>query len=398
MRTNNLKVLVVDDDLEWAKPFCENLEKIISAGHLSGANYDGYIFRYVTNQKDANRAVDEQTGEAFNLILLDLNYPLDDSVPIPIDRDTTKPLQGIHWLPELRRKQPKAAIVIVTSYPYEEDLKHVVAAIKSHRANDFVPKAATTRKSDIVNRIYLAIQNERQRQRLLLLEKEWPLLGGIRAAKVIEEDVSDLCAKQRQRMDRIAQRIASGDSSSIAAAPRIIQTEISADKKELDELIAMVDRRLSPGERKKESVNLVELIQDILLLYAPRLDEAGARAEGPDPRTKAEVSTFVGDLKTALHEVVTNAIESLACSARPKAERVANISIVHQAENPVIQVEDNGDGFSAEAIANLYKLGKTTRNPREHVGMGLYVARRAMIAIGGDMRAENRPDGVRPKP
>ena len=103
--------------------------------------------------------------------------------------------------------------------------------------------------------------------------------------------------------------------------------------------------------------------------------------------------TYIGDLKAALHEVITNAIESLACSKRPKVDRALSFAISLQEKKVLIEVSDNGGGFSDDALANLFKLGKTTRNPREHVGMGLYVARRAMYALGGDIIAENRSAG-----
>ena len=268
---------------------------------------------------------------------------------------------------------------------------NVVAAVRDHRADDFVPKTVIIR--DFCSRLAVAIQKARQRQRLLLLEKEWPLLGGIRAAKVIEEDVSGLRTKQHHRMDRIAQRIESGDRSAIAAAPDIIRAEMRAAEKELDELTEMMDRRLGIAEREKRTVDLGELMQDLLLLYERRLEEAGAKALGPDLRAKLEVSTYLGYLKAALHEVITNGIEALACSRQPAVDRTLTVTVGGQGANVVIQIEDTGDGFCDEALANLFKLGKTTRDPREHVGMGLYVARRAVYALGGDIKAENRPEG-----
>jgi signal transduction histidine kinase len=383
-----LDILVVDDDETWTRTFCDNL-RTIPPSDLAGAGFDELGIQHATNQEDADLVVSCAGATQFHLILLDLNYPRSPKGLLRLD--PRKPLQGMVWLPDLKRLQPKATIVILTGWAYEKDLLHAVEAIRDFHASDFLPKTAPFEA--IASRISIAMRNARQKQRLLLLEKEWPLLAGIRAAKVIEEDVSDLRSKQSHRLDRIAQRIESGDPSAIASAPDGIRAEIRAAAKELDEVAEMVDRRLNPGERKKESVDLAELTQDLLLLYDPRLEEAGAKAVAPDPRPKPEIVTYIGDLKAALHEVITNAIESLACSSQPKMDRKLEISITPQGGNAVIQVEDNGDGFSDEAVANLFKLGRTTRNPHEHVGMGLYVARRAMIALGGDIKAENRPEG-----
>ena len=392
----NLKILIVDDDKEWVDIFCANLETLSTPAKLAGGAYDRWEFHCVTNQRDANRAAKTAAERPYDLVILDLLYPLVAEKKMPIERDTKKPLQGMMWLPELRRLQPKATIVIATSFPEENDMLNVVQAIRQH-ADDFVPKSAGP--ETICSRLALAIQHQRQEQRLLLLEQEMPTLSGVRAAIVIAQDFSDALTKHMYRMDRIAQRIESGDSSAISAAPDSIRAESSSTAEEYDKITTMVDRRLSSGHRKPESVDLVQLIDDLLLLYDRRLEQAGASASGPALLGKAVVRTFVSDLKSALHEVIVNAIEAMACSRRTKkGNRKLDISIAAQNGNVVIQVEDNGDGFSDVALTNLFQKGKTGRNPQEHVGLGLYIARRAMTALGGDIKAEPRPDrGARVK-
>jgi signal transduction histidine kinase len=382
------ELLVIDDDVAWTRTLCDNL-RAVPLSDLAGSGFDDLGIEHVTNQEDADRIVLLPSTPQFHLILLDLNYPKAPCGPLRLDPN--QPLQGMVWLPELRRFQPNATIVILTAWAYEKELAHAVAAIRDYHANDFLPKTAPFK--DILARLSLAIQNARQRQRLLILDKELWLFGATRAARVFEQDVTDLLTRQHDRMDRIAQRIESGDSSAIAAAPDTIRAEMRAGRKELDELTGMMDRRLNPGGRLRQTVDVAELTQDLLLLYDPRLEAVGAKPVGPEPRAKLEVNTFLGDLKMALHEVITNAIEAMASSRRPRGGRTLRIALTSLEGNAVIQVEDNGEGFSHEAITNLFKLGKTTRDSREHVGMGLYVARRAMIAIGGDIKVESRPEG-----
>jgi len=381
------EILVVDDDESWTRTFCDNL-RAMALADWAGPAFDDLHVTHVTNQQEADRLIALSGTPQFHLILLDLNYP--KTLDGPLRLDPIQPLQGMVWLPELRHLQPKATIVILTAWAYEKELANAVAAIRDFHANDFVPKTAPF--TDIAGRLALAMQNARQRHRLLVLEREWPLAKS-RAAMVYAQDVADVFVALRGLADRIAQRIESGDPSSIENAPDDIRAEFRSATREIGELTDLMDRRLNPGGRRRELLNLGELLDDLLLQYEGWLDDAKARSIRRSSAENLSVVTLGCDLKVALHEVLANAVESLAISATPPGERVLLVAATRDKGDAVIQIEDNGEGFSNEALANLFKLGRTTRGAREHVGMGLYVARRAMIAIGGDLKAENRPDG-----
>jgi signal transduction histidine kinase len=384
-----LKVLVVDDDEVWAKTFCDNL-RTVPASDLAGPDYEGYEIKHVTNQVDVERVVANPEATPYDLVLQDLNYPKEPGGPIRLD--ATQPLQGIQWLPELRRLQPKAAIVILTAYAYEIELQNAaVAAIREHRANDFVPK--TVPFLHIIGRLTLGLQNARQRQKLLLIAKEWKALKGCGAARVYAQDVSDLISNTRLLMDRLAQRIESGDPTAIASAPEDMRNKLRLATKELNELTERIDLRLTNGQGEKQSLNLPELVQLLLDDYAPWIEQTNAKTIRPAHKPKLCITTLVVDLKMALHEVIANAIESLSDSARLPHDRLLNIAITEHEGSAIIDVEDNGDGFANEALANLFKPGFTTRDTRQHPGMGLYVARRMMYAVGGDIKVENIASG-----
>lgn len=381
------EILVVDDDETWARTFCDNL-KTIPPADLAGPGFDDFAIQILTNQLDADRIISLPSAPQFHLILLDLNYPKTTGGPVRLD--PSEPLQGMLWLPELRRLQPKATIVILTAWAMERDLLSAVAAIRDYHANDFVPKTAPFR--DIASRVSLALQNARQRQRMLVLLKQWAVAQS-KAAMVYTLDIADILRNLRQLMDRTAQRIESGDSSAIAAAPDAIRGEFRSAIGELEHLTRVIDVRLNPGGRRTQCIDLADLARDLTLFYDAWLESAKAKAAEVAASPKCSVTTFVGELQMALHEVIGNAIESLADSRRPGRERLLAITVGADNGGAVIQIEDNGDGFSDEALANLFKLGKTTHDPRQHVGVGLYVARRAMYALGGEIRAENRPEG-----
>jgi signal transduction histidine kinase len=386
----DLEILILDDDPIWTRTFCDILLRLRSPSELAGPAYTGYKFHHVTNQREAEVAA-SAPGAAWDLILLDLDYPVEPTDLIPISRDPSRPLQGMCWLPKLRLLQPRAAIVIVTAYPEEDDLKHIVAAVRNSHADDFVPKTADS--SDIVGRVSMAIQNSHQRQKMLLLEREWRRLTRNGAARVYQQDVRDLLAKLRNIMDSVAQRIESGDALAIIEAPKAIRAVCLSLTNDLDERTRILDLHLSIGKKLKRAVDLSQMIHDFLLRYDLWLEEAKATSQAIVHETRLEVTTLVDDLKMALHEVITNAIEALAIAGRPPGKRVLTVMATQQDNTFIIQIDDNGDGFSDEALANIFQLGRPLRDSGEHVGMGLYVARRSMYALGGDIKVENRPEG-----
>ena len=58
-----------------------------------------------------------------------------------------------------------------------------------------------------------------------------------------------------------------------------------------------------------------------------------------------------------------------------------------------IRIRDNGDGFSDDSLEHMFRIGFSDWKQEGHEGLGLYIAKRMMHAIGGEIRARNRPEG-----
>src|SRR2546423_2455228 len=266
------KVLIVDDNEDWAEALRENLETV-SLADLAGKEYDRFEFTVVTNQADADQAV--AASSRYDLVLLDLWYPLTPGSPLSEDEQTE--FQGMIWLPELRRLQPNATIVILTAYAEQSDLRNAVSAIRDQHANDFIPKTAPF--DHIEARIRVAIENARRVQQIIRLEEEFHLLLRTRAARAYAEDVAALLNQTKAALFRVAQRIESGDPSAVAAAAQEIRNEFDYLTRRVVELTDL----LTVGQDSQREVDVADLVQQMILLYGRMIDNVHAEAIKPDP-------------------------------------------------------------------------------------------------------------------
>ncbi|MGE0127771.1 MAG: ATP-binding protein [Blastocatellales bacterium] len=383
------RILIVDDEddeLGWPKTFSKNI-RTVPLADLVGDEYGELVIEQATNQADADKTIAENGPRSYDLILLDLRYPLTpDGWP---DDDEASPasFQGMEWLPKLRRLQPEAAIVIVTGFAEDEQLYNAVKAIRDHHANDFIPK--TESFSNLVARIRVAWGNAMRVKQLARFEEEFHNLVRTRSIRAYSEDVGSLLTQAKTSLFNIAKRIESGDSSELAAAADMIRSQFSRLRKEFDELTSL----LNEGRERLKEVDVAELIRQMLMLYRRMIESAQARVQLEGDQ-QVWVNTYEGDLKVSLHELITNAIDSLKTSDTLPDNRLLEISAQKVGENVVVRVTDNGDGFSGESLERLYERGYTTkREDGKHQGLGLYISRRMMRHIGGDIRAANRKEG-----
>jgi signal transduction histidine kinase len=392
-----LKVLIVDDDRVWSENFKSNLTTAVTPASITGRDYDGFEVTWVTNQADADKAVGNRAGannEAsggqmeYDLVFLDLRYPLqpkDESEDEPAD-DEEDEFQGMKWLHELRRLQPNATIIIMTSHSEAGDPENVVAAVRDHDANDFILK--TEHIGDIVPRIRLAWENARRMRLLLMLEEEFRALLRTRAARTYAEDVAAILGQTKTSLYRIAQRIESGDPSAIATAANDIRSEFNSLNKEFMELTNL----LNEGQERRAEVGVAATVRQMLLLYQRMIESVHAKAVPPVAEQDVRLVTYEGDFKVALHEAIANAVDSLEHSRTPAKERWLSVEVEKVEGGAVVRVRDNGDGFSNEAMDRMFEPGYTTKGD-QHKGLGLYIARRMMHQIGGEIVARNREEG-----
>jgi len=384
---STFKILIVDDDDFFIANLCDNL-RTFSLVALTGRKYEAIEFTIAQTQQKADAAIEAQPLGGYDLILLDLDYPLDDSPQpdCPAEGDPERPpFQGMIWLPRLRNLQPDAALVILTAHPYAGELDNAVTAIRDHHANEFVPK--TSAIIDIVARIKLACISVRRIRDLILLEEEYRALLRSHVTRSYSEDVGVLLQQASQMFASIARRLESGDTNTVTTAP----SEIRACFKTLQREFHSLTEKLNVGKERSHEVNLCETIDQLLTLYRRRLEEADVDVQTSFPPDPIIVTTYESDFKVALHEVICNVLDSFEGAF--SHQKKLSIVVERIGQDATVRISDNGRGFPKEVLKRLFEPMVSPRADGVHLGMGLHIASRMMHACGGSIEAYNRADG-----
>ena len=133
-------------------------------------------------------------------------------------------------------------------------------------------------------------------------------------------------------------------------------------------------------------LDVVELARRATDSVDPGTIALGLRADGPTPR--------IGD-PVALERALTNVVENAVRHARTRVD-----VLVRHANGDgavVVEVTDDGPGFAPEDLPHVFEplfRGDRARNANgAGAGLGLAIARRLVRAHGGEITAENCPQG-----
>ncbi len=139
MTTRNGRVLIVDDD-----------EDVLQAARL-------YLKQHVAQvhtEKDPNKIPSALSNEAYDVILLDMNFT----------RDVSSGQEGFHWLAKILQIDPSAVVILITAFG---DVELAVRAIKEG-ATDFVLKPWQNEK--LLATIYAGMNLRRSRAQVVSLK------------------------------------------------------------------------------------------------------------------------------------------------------------------------------------------------------------------------------------
>ncbi len=180
-----------------------------------------------------------------------------------------------------------------------------------------------------------------------------------------------------------------------AARDRLMAV-LQNDVRRLDRLVTDISNasRLD-AELSREApapVDLRRLISDVVSLYqaTARSGEPTVTFDAPETLEPVMVSGQEG----ALGQVLRNLIDNARSFSAPDGE--VRVALERQRGQAQITVEDDGPGIPPENLESIFERFYTSRPKGAafggNSGLGLSIARQIILAHGGTVWAENRPD------
>ncbi|GKW50655.1 sensor histidine kinase [Halomonas sp. NCCP-2165] len=159
---------------------------------------------------------------------------------------------------------------------------------------------------------------------------------------------------------------------------------------------ALVEDTLTLAWLENEKPSLDQDSLDLTDLLDSVIDDA--RYEYPDHRLDAELpaqAAIHGSSQRALAQAVENVIRN-ACHYTPAGGRV-RVALSAEAQGYRLDVDDQGPGVPDDQLERIFQPFYRTAQARDDKpdghGLGLALAHRQLEAVGGWVRAENRPAG-----
>ena len=168
-------------------------------------------------------------------------------------------------------------------------------------------------------------------------------------------------------------------------------------KKDAEWLCRMVENLLSitrisgdkPGAIKKEDEVLEEVLSEVVLKFRRKNPEISVSATVPDDLFFVPMDAML--VEQLMLNLMDNAVQHGGSTTRIviDAKKVGSLA--------EISVSDNGHGIPKSELEHLFdgtlQLGGGTADKTRNMGIGLMVCKTIAVAHGGQIWAENLPDG-----
>lgn len=99
------------------------------------------------------------------------------------------------------------------------------------------------------------------------------------------------------------------------------------------------------------------------------------------------------EFKHLILNIFSNARD--AFNERNIQNRVLNIDLTKSDGLSFLEISDNAGGIPDDIIGTIFKPNVTTKEEGKGTGMGLYISTQIAHKYGGELYANNIPDGVK---
>ncbi len=210
------------------------------------------------------------------------------------------------------------------------------------------------------------------------------------------ELTASLAHELNQPLTAIASNAAAGRRflASGSADPKMFEellADVFADARRAGEVIHGIHRFMRKGDGTRHIVNLNQVIHEVLrLLHSDLLGRAVTVETALAPHL-ASIQADPVHMQQALLNLIMNALEAM--QETTAAQRHISISTSSTTGSVSVSVRDHGTGLPKDEPDKIFAHFFSTKP--NGMGMGLTIVRSIIEAHGGELGAENLPDGAR---
>ena len=257
-------------------------------------------------------------------------------------------------------------------------LRRLATAVESFGRGDLSARVRSERKDEIGN---LARSFNGMADRIETL---------LTAERRLLQDVSHELRSPLARLSFAAELMK--DTSNPEASLARVRREINRISGLVATLLQVTGAEGDPSARRSARLSLNALVDDIISDCRLETEARQVRIEGPVRAPAVEVEGDDELLRRAVENVLRNAIRFAPAGTTVAAELESSGS------NAILRVRDSGPGVPEDLLARIFdpffKVDES-RDGGSGAGLGLSIARRAVLLHGGEIKAENMRPGLR---
>lgn len=192
-----------------------------------------------------------------------------------------------------------------------------------------------------------------------------------RLAHEIKNPLTPIQLSAERLQHKLSKELQDGSAEFLQRGTRTIVQQVEAMKRMVDDF----SEYARPSKKQVEKINLIDLIQEILALYAP----SGIVFSSSFATRHVIVEVDPVSIRQVLHNLIKNALEatSAQCHIDIKIAKVVR----NNAEYVELGIYDNGSGLNAEQIETIFEPYVTSKT--KGTGLGLAIVKKIVEEHGG---------------
>lgn len=148
-------------------------------------------------------------------------------------------------------------------------------------------------------------------------------------------------------------------------------------------MMRKMNEKIKTVEVKLEKGDVVPVVEQCLK-QCEKMFGSGLRIK-TDFQSSADVYMDPIHIKEVVMNLLSNAAESM------DHQGVIAVSLSETDKYVVLQVQDSGRGIEAVALASIFEPFYSTKNSKNHFGLGLYYCKHVMVKHGGSIHVDSTP-------